>query len=149
MKPDHPALRELIQLGRDGREAIPSSLPDETAWHAFTDRSTPDTVTWYDIALALDADRLEHLIRGLVWYSRALNRPLTTGVLGTPVVQLFFVFASTYRNREAALGEWVVKHRIDPREPFGSVDNGTAYTYADRQRQKSLRVRAALSTTGS
>jgi len=59
MNPHHPALRELIQLGKNGRDAIPPSLPDEAAWRAFDGSSSPGTVSWIDVGQLLNVDDLE------------------------------------------------------------------------------------------
>ena len=86
------------------------------------------------------------LIRGLVLYSRALQRPLS-GLRGmTPVVWLFRTLSRRFPDREAALGEWVVRNRIDPWEPFGFVDDGRAYTEMGARERQRLLAHEALAS---
>lgn len=74
------------------------------------------------------ASELAALIRGIVWYGRLGG---DTGGSVSPVIRLFAIFRSRFSREESdTLSRWVVAHRANPYEPYGSAMYGT-YDTAD------------------
>lgn len=114
-------LSELMTLGEQEREEIPPSLMDEdVAWKSLVCGNEP----WSGLARELPAPDLEHLIKGIVLYSRASRR--STGGSVSPVKVLYWVLVSRFAEREPALSAWIVDHRTNPYEPFGSMHHREA-----------------------
>lgn len=122
-------LTELILLGFAGREEIPPSLlSEDVAWRSLVCGNEP----WRRVARELGASDLEHLIKGIVLYSRASRR--STGGSVSPVIVLYEGHSLRFPDHEPALTAWIVDHRMNPYEPFGSTQHPEARSLQEYRR---------------
>jgi len=134
MKLSNEVLQELIELGRDGLERVPRSLTDETvAWRTLVCGNEP----WIEAAKSIGPENVPFLIRGLVLYARASGR--TTGGSVSAVIVLYRTVVERTPDLEPSLTSWVVAHRTNPYEPFGTINDEGAVTYADFVARRTVR----------
>lgn len=122
-------LSQLILLGLSNREEVPLSLiSEQVAWRSLVCGNEP----WRVVAYELTASDLENLIKGIILYSRASQR--STGGSVSPVIVLYEGHASRFPDREPALTAWIVDHRLNPYEPFGSAQHPEARSLQEYRR---------------
>lgn len=114
----------LVDIGRADVPRIPACLADkDTAWNWLMIGHAP----WVATANSLDEEALGRLIRGLVLFSRASG---WSGGSVSPVVPLYHTFAERFPRAAREMAEWVLVHRMNPYEPYGS-DVALGITSAD------------------
>ena len=135
-------LTELISIGCEGRGEIPPSLlREDVAWRSLVCGNEP----WRRVAHELGASDLENLIKGIVLYSQASRR--STGGSVSPVIVLYEQHVLQFPDREPALTAWIVDHRTNPYEPFGSAQHQEARSLHEfRQISLERRIRAHENT---
>ena len=136
-------LKELIELGHTGHECVPPSLRDESvAWWTLVCGKGP----WIEAVRKLGPEEISALIQGLVLYCRASGRGIGGSV--SPVIVLYQIVLEKAPHLEPALTRWVVAHRTNSYEPFGTSNDGGATTYADFVKRRMLRVQRAKANEG-
>ena len=132
-------LQELAHIGRKGVELVPPSLEDERiAWRNLVCGSDP----WIEAASKIGYENLPHLIRGLILYCRASGRHIGGSV--SPVIFLYEILIENEPDQEPNLTAWIVSNRTNPYEPFGTLNDEGATSYADyvaRRKQRILKAR--------
>lgn len=107
----------LIELGRIDRDVAPDWPPGPEAAQEFLHQMGYD---WRGLAGQLDRDDLARLIKGIVRSTRVWGAMLTGGST-TCVPVLYAVFADRFPDDEPELTSWVVAHRVNPYEPYGTT----------------------------
>jgi len=112
----HEVVSELITLGARGEDGVPRTLRDrDAAW-----RILQRDIDWDEAGRDLPEEQLRCLIRGLTHYSRARGSAALGGSV-SPAISLFAAYAKRFPELEPALTGWIVAHRVNPYEPFGSL----------------------------
>jgi hypothetical protein len=129
MPPSLKLLQELIEIGRTDEARIPSSLGSDGE---FIREVLCGNAPWMELGATIDNSvDLACLIRGFVLYSR--TRGAITSGSCSPVIPLYRCFRERFPTQEAALTTWIVGHRRNPYEPFGTMNDGESRTYAEFQ----------------
>lgn len=139
MKIPKVVIEGLLALGRGEGDCLPDSLRDKRVlgppyhgWHV-----------WAEIAEQIGVSSLPALIRGLVRYCRASGHRIGGSV--SPVIFLYRIVVEQLPAAEPDLTGWVVRHRTNGYEPFGTHNDNDANTYAEhvaRQLVRAERTRA-------
>lgn len=129
-RPHPDIVRSLMALGRAGIAAIPRELADsEHAWHALMCGNEP----WDELGRELSDAELGELIRGLVLYSQARLGGTDGSV--SPVIVLYRRYVKRFPATEPALTAWIVDHRTNAYEPFGTMRHFEVRSLAEFQRR--------------
>jgi hypothetical protein len=135
MNPEPQVLDDLLQLGRSGKQRVPSSLEDkDVAWRNLVCANEP----WRQIAKERTSEEVADLIRGLILYSRASGRQIGGSV--SPVIGLYRILVDRAPSWEPNLTRWIVAYRTNPYEPFGTINDEGATTHAEYVERRQLRV---------
>lgn len=113
----------FMEMGRDGVEPSPSRLGDSGR---VTRRLLCGNSPWRSLAGSLADEDLRDLIRGMVRYSRAIGSGIGGSV--SPVIVLYRELVARSPEWEPEFTSWVVRHRMNPWEPFGTRNDGHATT---------------------
>ena len=135
MRPSLQVFEDLIQLGQSREERLPPSLVEKAV--AFSD------LAWRRLAEGLPTEEIADLIRGLILYCRASGHQI--GGSASPVILLYRILVDRAPSWEPKLTKWIVEHRTNPYEPFGTLNDGGATTHAEFvewQQARAQRARA-------
>jgi hypothetical protein len=88
-----------------------------------------DREGWQRAGARLSDDDLRDLIRGLLLYARASGRMI--GGSASPVIVLYREVVARSPSWEPELTKWIVGHRTNPYEPFGTGDDFGATSWAE------------------
>src|SRR5690606_25332171 len=121
----------------------PSLIDERTAWRILTS-SRED---WERTAGELKDEDLRLLIRGLLLHARSYSRMI--GGSASPVITLYREVVKRAPAWEPDLTAWIVAHRTNPYEPFGTGDDYGAESwaqYSERSRKSRDRALANIQT---
>jgi hypothetical protein len=122
---DGSDIAQLIHLGEMGNPGIPPGFTNpEVAWRKVV--CGPEL--WDRLGRTLSESDLRNLIRGLVLLSQATRRH---GGSVSPVIALYFAYVERFPERELPLTRWIIQHRINAYEPYGSAAYSDATSLAD------------------
>lgn len=114
-------------------KSLPATLQHRaTAWRAIMCGNEP----WERLGWSLPRAELEALCRGLVTYFALVG---ISGGSVSPVIVLHRAFAERFPNEEPAVTAWIVDHRRNAYEPFGTMFDGDARSVSDFNRYRAWR----------
>ncbi len=138
MSPASQIVDELVQLGRSREDHVPPSLADEAvAWRTLVCGNEP----WLQVAQERTLEEVADLIRGLILYSHASGRQIGGSV--SPVIVLYRFLTEALPPWEPTLTNWIVTHRTNPYEPFGTLEDEGATSYSEYVERRWARVQRA------
>lgn len=114
----------LIEVGRIDRDVAPDWAPGPEGARQFLHRLGHD---WAGLSGQLSRDDLACLIKGIVRCTRVWGA-MVTGGSTTCVPALYAVFVDRFPDDEPDLTSWVVAHRVNPYEPYGTMKCNDAPT---------------------
>lgn len=82
----------------------------------------------------MDRHTFEALIRGIVLYSQ--SDPSCSGGSTTEVAPLFEEYSRRFPEHEAALCGWILRHRVNEYDPFGTKMHNCAESLAEHEEQR-------------
>ena len=91
---------------------------------------------WKSYANTLSEHELHNLIKGLILIDRMIDQPNSGyGLFGSvsPTAYLCGCFAQRFPNQEAQLTEWVVKHRVNDYDPFGTLVLNDSLSFSEHK----------------
>lgn len=88
---------------------------------------------WLEVGGRLNQQELDFLIRGLIYTGKLSGQGIGGSV--TPVRWLFSLYANKYPKSEGVLCEWIVKNRINPYDPFGTIVFNTSKSLQEHNRR--------------
>lgn len=116
-------IRQLIAYGASESTHVPEQFMDGTAtWRKLMCGDRP----WIELAKSLGAIDLASLIKGLVLLGAG---PLRGAGSVSPAIPVYRVFRERFPAEEPDLTSWIVDHRSNPAEPFGTGKLNDARSY--------------------
>src|SRR5688500_18258051 len=129
--PDSPLMissdleHALKAPGKLGVPGVPELLADrERAWRLLMCGHEP----WQSLGAKLSTVDLQNVIKGLVLFSQASG---WSGGSVSPIIPLYGEYLSRQPIDEPQFTSWIVGHRRNEYEPFGTIVHGGARTLAE------------------
>lgn len=108
----------LIDFGRSAVNCLNITRNEDDLMEALIGRELDP------MAERLSEESHKNLIQGLVLFQRLIDKAGSGYALGgsvSPVISLWQSYVAKYPEKEADLTAWVVTHRVNEYEPFGSI----------------------------
>ncbi len=110
-------VRDMEKWALAHEQGYSTDLPDNVAAESVV-QGVMRARHWLEL---LEEDQLRRIIKGYILLS---SQQFTSGIMGSasPCRFLYQAYAKLFPEQEADLYAWIVKHRNNPYDPFGSHD---------------------------